>query len=243
MENDAWYSGTWLDIPIVNARHGRWRPGRRRVAVYAAASVSTVLVLLVGSLTLAARSAGGVDDAQPMTSVPTGASSMPGQEGSATAEAQAAAGTAPAPSAARKPGTRFVLVDVEAEAGAPAAVLTGSAQVVAAAGASGGEIVTGLGDWGEGQPAGTLQITMPSLANASTYRIDIYFMIGEPHGPRSAVVSVTGAEPTTVYFAGGPNCCGERSIQVALAAGPHIITITNATGMAPSIDKVVVTGD
>jgi hypothetical protein len=51
---------------------------------------------------------------------------------------------------------------------------------------------------------------------------------------------MTGAEPVTVHFTGSKKCCGERTIELTLSAVPHTLTITNATSLAPAIDKIVV---
>ena len=130
-------------------------------------------------------------------------------------------------------------VTIEAESGSPTVILTGSAVVESDERASGGQIVTKLGNSGNGGEPGTVQINGISLPGAGTYRISIHY--ANPDASHSAaVIAVTGAEPTTVNFTGNRKCCGVRTFDVTLGGGSHVLTITNATGPAPSIDRIVV---
>jgi hypothetical protein len=130
-------------------------------------------------------------------------------------------------------------VTIEAESGSPMVILTGSAVVESDERASGGQIVTNLGNSGNGGEPGAVQINSISLPGAGVYRISIHYAnLDTSHS--AAVIAVTGAEPTTVNFTGNRRCCGVRTIDVTLAAGSHVLTITNATGPAPSIDRIVV---
>ncbi len=128
---------------------------------------------------------------------------------------------------------------IEAESGAPTVILTGSAVIESDERASGGQIVTKLGNSGNGGEPGTVQINGISLPGAGTYRISIHYAnLDTSHS--AATIAVTGADTTTVNFTGNRRCCGVRTFDVTLAAGSHDLTITNATGPAPSIDRIVV---
>jgi hypothetical protein len=132
-------------------------------------------------------------------------------------------------------------VEVEAESGAPAAVLTGSAAVSADADASGGARVTGIGATDDGEP-GTIIFTA-SIPVAGSYRISIHVTNGEAGAQRSALVSVGGSDPVTVSYVGRAGCCGVRTLSAHLDAGPVTIIIANPNGAAPSVDKIVLTAE
>jgi hypothetical protein len=109
--------------------------------------------------------------------------------------------------------------------------------------ASAGAYVTGIGSWGEdGEgPAGTLTLTGVVLPSAGLWRLTIYFLDPGPKGPRRATVAVSGADPSTLQFAGSPTCCGTRTLDLNLAAGAHTIEISNPTDVAPAIDRLTFT--
>lgn len=126
---------------------------------------------------------------------------------------------------------------VEAETG----VRGGSAVVTTDPSASGGAYVGGIGDWGEGGGPGSLTLTSVDLPSAGTWRLTIYFLDTGPKGPRHATVSVSGASPQTVQFAGSPTCCGYRTLDLALSGGSHTITISNPSDVGPSVDRITFT--
>ncbi len=129
---------------------------------------------------------------------------------------------------------------IEAESGSPMVILTGSAAVESDDRASGRQIVTKLGNSNDGAPPGAVQIVGINLPSAGTYRFSIHYLNRDDTNHSSAVITVSGTEPATINFPGNKNCCGARTIEVPLSAGSHHLTITNASGPAPSIDKIVI---
>jgi len=252
-------SDSWFQVPEGESEryHGRRRrlpsaaAARRLVAVGAILTATAATVLLVldrGSLpagndlraappvvlpapALASAGTGptptqGGSSATPqvLTTDPTGPDESAPQAGQGTGDGQPAA---PPP------------VVVEAESGAPAAVLTGSAAVSEDSDASGGFLVGGIGD-SDGDQPGTITFT-GSVPAAGTYRISIYLTNGEAGVQRRAEVSVGGSDPVTVTYSGRAWCCGVRTLQVDLAAGAVTVMVANPDGAAPSVDRIVLT--
>jgi Carbohydrate binding module (family 35) len=139
---------------------------------------------------------------------------------------------APSPTAAP---VMFVPVTYEAEAGAPTTQLRGSAQVVAVTVASGGRAVQGVGNWGGSDP-GSLQFRSVSVPTAGTYRLTVAYV---PEDARTAILTVSGAEPVTIAFPAGTGCCVVTTVDIALTAGSHTVTLTNPIGRVPLIDRLV----
>ncbi len=135
----------------------------------------------------------------------------------------------------------FKEVTIEAEAGPSEVILGGSAHVVSYKNASGGQIVSRLGNWGDSPGPGTLQISGVKIPRAGTYRIAIYYVNADSPGSHQAIVSWSGGTPTTVTFTGGRNCCGVRTVEAAFTTGTQSITMSNPDGTGPSIDKIVIT--
>ena len=77
------------------------------------------------------------------------------------------------------------------------------------------------------------------IPSNGTYVITVHYVHPDNEENRTALVSVSGIEPINVPFAGSNQCCHTTTITVTLTAGPHTVTITNATNRAPSIDKIV----
>ncbi len=116
--------------------------------------------------------------------------------------------------------------------------ITGSAWVWGYEGASGGQIVRNLGNWGS--TPGVLRISNVVIPVKGTYAITIHYVHPDNEENRSAVVSVSGIAPINVAFVGGSACCFTKTLTVTLTAGAHTITISNETDHAPSIDKIVI---
>jgi hypothetical protein len=167
--------------------------------------------------------------ADPTTTSADGSTSSSSSTGSRSGSSSSSS-TATVPSPA---------VVVEAETG----TRTGSAQVTADPSASGGAYVTGVGYGGESQPdpPGTLTITGVNLPSTGLWRLTIYFLLPGTKGPRHATVAVSGADPSSLLFAGSPACCGTRTLDLTLAAGPHTVEISNPTDLAPAIDRLTFT--
>jgi hypothetical protein len=145
----------------------------------------------------------------------------------------------PAPTARATAEPAFATLTVEAEAGPPLVTLIGSAHVTTYNGASGGRIVTNIGNGGSGLP-GALRINDVTIPRAGRYQIAVYYTNAQSPGSHNAVVNGAGAQPIVVTFSGGRKCCGVRKISVTLAAGTYSITIANPNDTGPSIDKVVI---
>jgi hypothetical protein len=200
------------------------------------------LLALIGVGAMLVRPGPADDAAQPAT---TPSVKLPSDTASPTqtSAAPTAQPSTPGPTPTAKPivSAAFSTITVEAEAGPPTVSLIGSAQVTTYKGASGGRIVEDIGNWGAGQPPGALRINGVTIPTAGRYQIAIYYTNAKSPGNRDAVVSGTGAQPVTLTFSGGRNCCGVRTVVTTLSAGTYSITIANPTGMGPSIDKVVIT--
>jgi hypothetical protein len=250
-------SDSWLQVPEGESEryHGRRRRSptavvaRRLVAVGAILTATAATVLLV--LDRGSLPAGNDLPAAPPVVLPApslaspGLSPTPTQVGTSStpgvvvvAEPADPDGGPPAPSTKNGAGQPAPVV-VEAESGAPAVVLGGSAAVSADTDASGGFLVIGIGASGGGQP-GTIALT-GSVPAAGTYRISIYLTNGEAGVQRSAEVSVDGSAPVTVSYGGRVRCCGLRILQADLGAGAVTVTLANPEGAAPSVDRIVLT--
>ncbi len=202
----------------------------------AAALIASVAAV---ALIMAPSPGGGAVTSAPGPGPETGAGSsttesgqLPTGGGSAPVRAPTAAGNSSHPTTGQPPFG----VTIEAESG----ILAGSAASEPDARASGGQIVTGLGNSGAGAEPGTIQLGGLSLPTAGTYRFSIYYANLGDQSQTSATFTVTGAEPTTVTFPGNKKCCGVRIVDITLSSGAHAVTITNPTSPVASIDKMVV---
>ena len=245
MEDDSWdVSAVWpsSDVPVgesdrYRGRRRTDRPGRDYrwwIAGAAAliASVATVALIMAPSSGSGASGTWSGPALETADGADTTAGELPIGDGSAPVGLPTGANP--------NTGLPPFAVTIEAESGSPTVILAGSAVVESDDRASGGQIVTKLGNGGDGTQPGTIQINGISVPSSGTYRISIHYANWDVTGHSSAVVAMTGAEPMTVNFTGSKKCCGVRTIGVTLAAGPHGLTITNATGVAPSIDRIVV---
>jgi hypothetical protein len=245
VDDDSWDAEhAWRNSAALVGASGAYQ-GRRRTKGTAPAyrwwiggAAAVIAAVAAGVLIMAPHSGTG--------DPPSGTSSRPNTQstgglGTNTGDSPLGGGSAPVgtPTAATS-GQQPFSVTIEAESGSPMVVLIGSAVVESDERASGGQIVTKLGNSGNGAEPGAVRIVGISVPSAGTYRISVYYANRDDTSHSSAVFTVTGAEPTTVTFTGNRKCCGERTIDVMLAAGQHVLTITNATGPAPSIDKLVV---
>lgn len=245
VDDDSWNrDSAWTRVeswPSHVDDAARYR-GRRRAQLVAARyrwwiGGAAAIVALAAAVALVVRSAPGADD------TPLSSPLLPGRTTSGSPATAPSSEPPVSPSASPSPTPvgqgPFATITIEAEAGSPTIVLTGSAAVAGDDRASGGKIVTGLGDRGGAAPPGTLRFSGLTLPSAGTYRIAIHYTNDENHGTRSAVISVSGADAMTVNFPGGPKCCSVRTVDVSLAAGVHTITISNPSDLAPSVDKIV----
>jgi hypothetical protein len=144
-----------------------------------------------------------------------------------------AAGTAVSPPAP----ARTQLVTIEAES--PDNTLSGSASVGAYPGASGGQLVRAIGDWGSAKGPGTLRFNKINVPRAGTYVLTFYFVNIKGMTTRSALIAAAGSEPQKVTVTtGNSTCCTARAVQIPLAKGSNSITFANPAGEAPAIDRI-----
>ncbi len=251
LDDDSWDAEhAWLNSDASMGESDRYHGLRRAsstgsryhwwIAGAAALIASTAAIALIMAPSSGAGGNGSTS--------PAGAGSEPAKGSGATEAGQSPVGDGSAPvgvsTGAGSPsdggtGQPPFALTIEAEAGGPLVILGGTAVVESDERASGGQIITKLGNSGDGTEAGTVRINIISLPDAGIYQISIHY--ANPDTSHSAAfVAVTGAEATTVNFTGNRKCCGVRTIELTLGAGSHVLTITGATGPAPSIDKVVV---
>ena len=134
-------------------------------------------------------------------------------------------------------GAPFATVIFEAEAGPPTAKLRGAARTVNAAGASGGQVVQGIGNWG--QDPGSVQFRVLTVAAKGTYRIALTYVADQNSAGRTVNLEV-GSVSATATFESGSGCCSVSIVDVELAAGSYVITLSNPNGPVPPIDKVAI---
>ncbi|WP_084558108.1 fibronectin type III domain-containing protein [Hamadaea tsunoensis] len=119
------------------------------------------------------------------------------------------------------------------EAEASGNTLAGGAAVSACGPCSGGSKVGYLGN------GGTLTFTGVAGGSGGSTPVTVYYASAEA---RSATLSVNGGTPTTVNFAasGGWTTVVSATVNLALAAGNNTITVANASGWAPDVDRITV---
>lgn len=254
LEADSW------DEAAAEGYQGRRRavsPGRRRTRFWIAIMLALVGIgsaIAVPLLLSSSAPDGGV--AAPAPTTPVATTTEPGLATSSAA-ASAPASAPPRVSGAANPASTskpdqaappppppppepFAPVTYEAEAGAPTVTLGGSAWVWDYAGASGGKIVRNVGNWGSGSEPGTVQLNDLTIPADGAYDITIYFVHPDGEVNRTAQITVSGLEPVIVSFVGGSECCYTTTVRLDMPAGAYTVTITNLTGHAPAIDKVVI---
>jgi hypothetical protein len=131
-------------------------------------------------------------------------------------------------------------VTIEAEAGPPQANLDGSAYAVAYAGASGGAIVRNLGKWPFLDSPGSIRFNSVAFPTTGSYAISLYVVHLDDETTRTAQLTITGLPPITVTSRAGSTCCQPDTVLVTVPEGIRTITITNAVGHAPALDKIVI---
>ena len=148
-----------------------------------------------------------------------------------------ATGDTGATSVDTSPPVTFVDVSFEAEAGPPDSHLRGGAAVVTVAGASGGGVVRGIGNWPEGTGSVRFRpLTMP----AGTYRIVLSYQADASSAGRTVLVEV-GPVTATATFAGGSGCCAVSTVDITITvAAEYAVTLENPDGGVPPIDKIAI---
>jgi hypothetical protein len=104
------------------------------------------------------------------------------------------------------------------------------------AGASGGAVVTRIGDGS----ANLVRFTGVTVPTADTYTVTFHYVSDER---QRASVTVNGQKEATVNFPGTGNwsTVGTASVRLGLAAGPNTIEFGNRTASAPDLDRIVIT--
>ena len=256
--HDSWDDTLALVRRLVPAR---MRTSRyRRIGAVAGLFVTVALVVLaVGPMPRfissgAARAGGSTVDgggpegpalaathSDPVPATPsTSSGARPTRSHSSGGSRSGSAGGWPSRSDQDQDGTPTLAPAVVIEAEGTGVVRTGSAAVTAEPAASGGAYVAGVGYWDDSAPAGSL-VFSADLPSAGDWRLTIYYLDPGPKGPRHATVAVSGSDPVNVQFAGWPTCCGTRTLDLSLSAGPHTITIGNPDDVGPSIDRITLT--
>lgn len=146
----------------------------------------------------------------------------------------AAAG--PMASAAAKPATNTVTFEAES----PQNTLIGSATVGAYPGASGGQLVRAIGNWGSPRGLGALRFNDIEVVKSRFYVMTFYFVNIKAMATRTAVITVSGSKSVEVTVASNSACCTAQQLVVYLLKGTNSITFSNPTGQAPAIDKITI---
>jgi hypothetical protein len=236
--DDSW------DRPAEQSSGGPYRGIRRagsRRRVWLVSLAVLPVLGVVAAIGLAALSGSPRPDA-PAAGAPvenTSVSPSQVQEISAAAEPSISgvAATATPVDPSTSGGPPFKTVIFEAEAGPPTTKLRGSARTVEAAGASGGHVVQGIGNWG--QEAGSVQFRGLTIPTKGTYRIALTYIADDSSAGRTVNVEL-GSVSATATFDAGSGCCSVSTVDIELAAGSYVITLGNPDGPVPPIDKVAI---
>ncbi|WP_329109070.1 hypothetical protein OG792_10310 [Micromonospora sp. NBC_01699] len=167
------------------------------------------------------------------SATPSGAPAVaPGTDGGTGAPLAAPQPPAPNQPAQLPPPAAFT-VSVEAEG--PAAERRGRTGVRSRGGASGGSVVTGIGD-GSGNTVRFSRITVPT---AGRYTLTLYYASGER---RSGTVTVNGRQ-TEVSFAdtgSDSDPVAAVSVTLSLRAGANTVEFGNRRSRTADLDRIVV---
>jgi hypothetical protein len=126
------------------------------------------------------------------------------------------------------------------EAEGPSATREGSTIIWDYDNASGGRIVGRVGDWDLPAGPGTVRFNGVAIPANGTYSIRIHFVHVNGERNRTGVVTISGLDPITTSFQGSDDCCGVKTLSVALTAGTKTITISNSNGHGPALDRIVI---
>ena len=121
---------------------------------------------------------------------------------------------------------------------AEAAVLSGSASVVACTACSGG---SKAGNIGASTTSNSVTFNNVRVEQSGTYRMEVDAMT---QGPRALVYTVNGSSPATLNLGGGSfNLPQATTVPVTLKAGLNLITFGNPGTYAADLDRIVISGD
>jgi hypothetical protein len=234
-------------------RYQRWRTISARAALGATA-LFVVLALVLPRLPHRAQPAAAPGHGPVRSSVPAIGEVRDGPEPSAASPSV----TSPSVNASVEPasgepsplgagaGDPAPFQPISYEAEAPENALSGSAVIQPYPGASGGTLVTDLGSTLSGAAPGTLTFTAVKVPATGRYTLVVSYLYVAPFsGTTSAlVVTVAGSAPVTVPIPLAPQdaaCCATTPVPVILPAGVDAITFGDPSGVAPAIDRIVVT--
>jgi hypothetical protein len=208
----GWQSGA------KNRGRSRWRTAqmlfRRRyntAALVTIVAVATVLVLLAA---------------------------LPIDNHNRSAAAAPAAGPATSAATLNTKGGTYRIVTYEAEA--TGNTLAGSASVSAYDGASGGQLVRAIGNWGGTKGPGALRFNNVEVARGGPYVLTFYFVNIKASATRTVVVTASGSQSNLVTVVSDSACCSAQPMVVFLSKGKNSITFSNTGGEAPAIDKITI---
>jgi Carbohydrate binding module (family 35) len=230
---------------------GRRREAPGRLGRWAQVVILALLVLAGGGLLLRSFLPADPPGAAGLT-VPGQLPAVPGAATDPTASDAAGQSSAPTSSTTASPqpsndillasasppppgptaSPRLAAVSYEAEAGGN--TLTGTALVRAAAAASGGHVVGGLGDG----PGNTLRFNDVAANQAGSYTLTIYYISPEL---RRAYLEVNGTRLGNFEYAStGGTAVGSIAVTVTLRVGKNTIQFGGTPSPAPDLDRVLV---
>ncbi|QSB15766.1 hypothetical protein JQS43_05350 [Natronosporangium hydrolyticum] len=247
--------GTSVAAPVRGYRGHRRVPGRwcgyRRLALPALAAGA----VLVGGGAFAATvpserfapaapagraapeaveaTAGGPVPVPPSPPQPATGAPPPEPTASPSTVPSAAVESSPTSEAPASPARSPVVRNYEAEH----AELSGFVQIFPLPDASGGAVVGSIGRHRDSH----VRFLDIRVEDPGEYELTIYYVAPQD---RSAAVTVNGDEPIIVEFPGLATGreVGEVSLLITLTAGANEVQIGNPAGLAPSLDRITITG-
>jgi hypothetical protein len=141
-----------------------------------------------------------------------------------------------APASAPPPSGHTASLPLVIEAETATNTLSGTARVSPYDGASGGELVAGIGKL-DNSPPGSLQFNGVTVASAGDYVLTFYYVVNTT---RTAIVSVNGQPGLPVSVSKQSSCCGGQRLSITLTTGVNTITFSNSDARCPSIDRIVI---
>jgi hypothetical protein len=115
-------------------------------------------------------------------------------------------------------------------------LLGGDTRIRNVADASGGQVVTHVGD----KAANTVTLNGISVPVAGTYQLTVSYIAGD--GSRAANLSVNGGTPQSIDFDRTANwsTVGSLTLTVALQTGANSLQFGNPQSKAPDLDMITV---
>lgn len=133
---------------------------------------------------------------------------------------------------------QFQAITFEAESAGN--TLIGSANVGPYTGASGGQLVRAIGNWGSARGLGALRFNNVVVPKNNFYVLTFYFVNIRAKATRTAIITASGSPSKSVTVASTPSCCTPQKLLIFLFKGKNSITFSNPTGEAPAIDKITI---